>query len=230
MSLGVFWSLLNPLIMVGIYNFVFTKIFNNTSIAHYPLYLLIGIVFFNYFNMAWVSATSSITSNAGLVKRVKIPREVMPISTVLANAIHFAVQFSLVLVFTIAAGLKIGLSWFCLPFTIAILIMAASGVSLLTSALDVYFRDTRYVVESFALLLFWLTPIFYSDKMVPARYRTFYLLNPVTDVLIATRQIVIEGRMPDIDSLLYGFGGAAALFMVGFAVFEELKGRFADHL
>jgi ABC-type polysaccharide/polyol phosphate export permease len=230
MSLGVFWSLLNPLVLVGVYTFVFSKIFRNATIEHFPLYLLIGIICFNYFSLAWTTATYSLTSNSGLVKRINIPREAIPVSSVLANAIHFMVQFSLVLVFTLWLGIPIGFSWLWLPFIIVLLVLAVVGISLLTSALDVYFRDTRYLVESALLVLFWLTPIFYTEKMVPQEYRAFYLLNPITDAAIAMRQIIIEHRTPDLSPLVYAIATTCTLLVVGFAVFERTKSRFADHL
>ena len=230
MSLGVFWSLLNPLVLVGVYSFVFSRIFPNTTIAYFPLYLLIGIICFNYFSLAWTVATYSLTQNAGLVKRIKIPREAIPISSVLANAIHFIVQFSLVLAFTLRLGIPIGFSWLWLPVVIILLILSVVGISLLTSALDVYFRDTRYLVESTVLVLFWLTPVFYTEKMVPAEYRAVYLLNPITDAAIAMRQIIIEHRTPDLSALLYAMATACVLLVLGLAVFEQTKNRFADHL
>ena len=230
MSLGVLWSLVNPLVLVGVYSFVFTKIFPNQSIAHFPLFILIGIICFNYFSLAWTSATNSITSNSGLVKRVNVPREVIPLSAVLSNGIHFLMQFGLVLIFTLFSGLPVGLSWLCLPAVVLLLLLAVSGLALLTSALDVYFRDTRYLVESVVLVLFWLTPIFYSEKMVPAPYRTFYMLNPVAGVAIAMRQIVLEQRIPDFTPLFYASLTTGALLIIGNALFHELKKRFADHL
>ena len=230
MSLGVFWSLLNPLVLVGIYSFVFSKIFRNARIEHFPLYLLIGVICYNYFSLAWTAATYSLTSNAGLVKRINVPREAIPVSSVLANAIHFVVQFSLVLAFTLWLGIPVGFSWLWLPFVIVLLVLAVMGLSLLSSALDVYFRDTRYLVESAVLVLFWLTPIFYTEKMVPQEYRALYLLNPVTDAAIAMRQIIIEHRTPDLSAMVYAVATTCTLLVLGLAVFEQTKNRFADHL
>jgi len=230
MSLGVLWSLLNPLVLVAVYSFVFTKIFPNPGIRYFSLYALIGVICFNYFSLALTTATYSITSNAGLVKRVKVPREAIPISSVLANAIHFLLQFSLVLTFTVWLGIPVGLSWLWLPAVVALLILCVAGVALLTSAMDVYFRDTRYIVESAVMVLFWLTPVFYSEKLVPAAYRTWYMLNPVADAAVAMRQIVIEQRTPDASPLLYAAAGACFVLVSGTVVFEKMKSRFADHL
>lgn len=230
MSLGMFWSLLNPLVLMAVYTFVFTKIFRNTVIPHFPLYLLIGIVCYNYASLAWIAATYSITSNSGLVKRVNVPREVIPISALLANAIHFLVQLGLILLISVWVGVAPSIFWLWLPFLVILLILATSGISLLTSSLDVYFRDTRYIVESAALVLFWITPIVYSENMVPPEYRTWMLLNPLTGVIIAMREIILGRKNPDLTPLLYAAVATLGLLFVGIAVFEESKKRFADHL
>lgn len=230
MSLGILWSLLNPLVMVGAYSFVAANVFRNFSIPHYPLFVLCGVICFNYFSLSWIHATHSVTSSASLLKRLSLTREIIPVSTVLANGIHFLLQFGLMLVFTLASGIAITRSWLWLPLVLALLLLSVTGLALLFSAADVYVRDTRYVVESVCLILFWLTPVFYSETMVPAKYRTLYLLNPAASAIVAMRQIVLDHRAPDLDVLLFALLSTTALLITGLFVFNELKSRFGDHL
>jgi ABC-type polysaccharide/polyol phosphate export permease len=230
MSLGVLWSLLNPLIMVGVYSFVVGVMFRNLSIPHFPLFVLCGIICYNYFTLAWTQGTYSLTANAPLFRHVALAREVIPISSVLANGIHFLMQFGLVLVFTLASGLPVTLAWFWLPVPILILVASVSGLALLFSTLDVYLRDTRYVVESVCLVLLWLTPVFYSESMVPAKFRTLYLFNPISAAIVCFRQIVIGQRAPDFAPAQHGLILAGALLIAGFFVFDGFKKNFGDHL
>lgn len=230
MSLGLLWSLVNPLVMVAVYSFVMTNMFPNVNIKHFPLFALCGIICFNFFSLAWSQGTISVTANSFLMKRIPFPREIVPISVVLANGIHFLMQFALVLVFTLAGGLHVSASWLWLPVPILILMVSAVGLALLFSVADVFLRDTRYLVESACLVLFWLTPIFYSEKMVPVQYKALYMLSPITAAVVCLRQIVLEMRAPDIGPLVNGFASATFLLAIGFVVFDAAKRKFADHL
>ena len=230
MSLGVFWSLLNPLVMMAVLTFVFTKIFPNPSVRSFHVTALSGLVVFNFFSLAWQSATVSIYGNVGLIKRVPLARELLPVATVLANSLHFVIQIGLLIVLALIAGYGVNVYWLLLPVIFALEIVFVCGLSLITSALDVYFRDVRYVVESTTTVLFWMVPIFYSFAMIPNEYRALFQFNPVAAVVMACREIILESRMPA-ESLLMKLTAVSLAFLgVGLMVFRRLKDNFADYL
>jgi ABC-type polysaccharide/polyol phosphate export permease len=192
--------------------------------------VLCGIICYNYFTLAWTQGTYSLTTNSSLVKRVAVAREMIPISTVLANGIHFLMQLSLVLVFTLASGLPLTVEWFWLPVPIAMLIASVCGLALLFSTLDVYLRDIRYVVESACLILLWLTPVFYSETAVPQKLRPFFMFNPLGAAMMCFRQIVIGQQAPAFEPVQHGLISAGVLLLAGFLVFDGFKKNFGDHL
>jgi len=230
MSLGVFWSLLNPLVMLAVYLFVFTKLFKVNATPHFGLYILTGIIVFNFFSLAWAAGTSSLTDNAGLIKRLPVPREIVPIASVLSNTLHVGIQLGLLLLAAVVSGLGVNIYWFWLPIIWALGIIFTFGLALITSGLNVYLRDTRYIVESVCLIAFWFTPIFYLLSFVPERYRDIYLSNPVTAAIVAMRNVILEGQAPAASLLLKLMLGAIGSLVIGMAVFQKMKPGFYDHL
>jgi lipopolysaccharide transport system permease protein len=159
-----------------------------------------------------------------------VPRQVFPIAAVLSNCVHLSAQIALLLGLVVVSGRGVNLYWFWLPVIWGLEVVFVCGLGLIFSAIDVYVRDIRYVVESSNVVLFWLVPIFYPFSMIPERYQNIYQFNPVAALVLASRNILIEGTSPP-DSLLYRlFISSFVMLAIGSVAFGRMKRRFYDHL
>ena len=228
MSLGVLWSLVNPLVMMGVLSFVFGAI-HPLKRPYSPLFLLCGLLPYNFFSFAWLTGTRSVVDNAHFVKRVPFQRELLPVSVVLGNLVHYGIQLGLLLLATL---LLVGISWhwLWLPIVIGLQLIFVCGASLLTSSLNVYYRDVQYVVESVNLVLFWLVPIFYGFDDVPEDYAWLYEFNPLAAVILVLRRILLQGAPPPVWTLLKMVAVSLTSLAIGAYVFNRIKKNFSDFL
>ena len=229
MSLGVFWSVLNPLVMMSVLWFVFTKVLPN-RIPHFGVFALCGIVPYNVFTLSWLNGTNSIVDSAHFVKRVPVPREALPVATILSNCVHLSFQVVLLLAIVLATGFGINRNWWWLIVIWALEIIFVLGLSFVSSALSVYIRDVRYVVESANVVLFWLVPIFYDFSFVPPQFRDLYQFNPVAALVLASRNILLENTAPQPILMVKLAFSSVLMLCVGWFVFGRLKGKFYNYL
>jgi len=229
MSLGVFWSVLNPLVLMGVLTFVFTQIFPNPT-PHFPLFVMCGLVPYNFFVVAWISGTTSLVDNAALIKRIPVPREAVTLAAVLSNVLHLLIQIGLLFGLVFISGLSANRHWIWLPYIWAMEIIFVCGLSLASAALNVGIRDMRYVVESANTVLFWAVPVFYSFSMVPQRFKELYQYNPLAALILAMRTILIDSAPPRWELLAKLTFSSLVVFGLGAAVFARIKPKFYDYL
>jgi ABC-type polysaccharide/polyol phosphate export permease len=230
MSLGVFWSLLNPIIMVAVLTFVFTQVFTADDPRSFPLFVLCGLLPYNFFAQSWGAGTTSLLDNASLIKKIPVPRELIPVASVLSLALHLLIQICLLLAVALVSGFGFNWYWLWMPYLWGMEILFAIGFVMATSALAIYVRDIRYIVDSSNLVLFWLVPIFYPFSMVKPEFAGIYQLNPVAAIVLALRHILLEGMSPP-ASLLWKLSAVSITALaIGWTIFTRLKFRFYDHL
>ncbi len=229
-ALGFLWTFLNPLFQLIVYTIVFSVIMK-VGYEKYYLHLFTALVPWIFFSSSVAGGAGIIRAQSNLVNKIYFPREVIPISHVICQLINMLLTFLVVLAVVLVTGH--GLNGIALLYLIPVTIVEfflALGLTLITSVLTVFLRDIEYV--SGIILLAWqfLSPVMYGIDYVPEKYRTLYMLNPMTPIIIAYRDIFYWKRPPELGTL-----GLAALMgilsiVIGFIIFEKLKKRFSENL
>lgn len=238
--LGFVWSLLNPLAMMVVFTVVFSVLMPNNQIDNYPIFLLCGLLPWNFFTATIMTGANSIVANGNLVKKVFFPREVLPLATVLANLVNFLL--ALVVLFAVLLVFRMPWSpWlFLLPVVILIQTAFSLGIVFLLSTMQVYYRDTLIVLDVVLLAWFFLTPVFYSTNILPATYtlagvelpvsRLMYTLNPMASLINMYRDILYWGYRTDPDFFWRTSITAFGILAIGYWVFTRHSGDFGEEI
>lgn len=222
---GVLWSFLNPLLTMTVQYIVFSTVFQN-DIQNFPAYLLIGVVFFNFFSEVCGLGLMSIIGNAPLITKVYIPKCIFPISKVLSSFINFLLALLPLSAVLLLTGQRVTKAVFLLPFSLICLLLFCLGMVLLLSAMMVFFRDVQFLWNVVSLLWMYATPIFYPETIIPARFITLYKMNPLYHFIRFTRLILLDGASPEPQAYLFCVIAAVIPLLLGIAVFRKTQDRF----
>lgn len=245
-SLGIVWSLMRPLAQLLIYYVAIGQFLGAArSIPDFAIFVFTGLTAWALFSEITTAGTNSVVSNAGLVKKVYLPREIFPLAAVGASIFNFAVQLAILIVATLVLGrAPLHLDLLYLPLAVAVVLVFATALALVLSALNVYLRDVQHLIEILLLVLFWASPIVYSTGFVHHAiggtiWEDLYLGNPVTlSVLGMQRAIWVAGTTdaaqfwPDLLwlRLLVALVACTVLLWIGQRVFSRLQANFAQEL
>lgn len=227
--LGVIWALLNPLFLLIIYGFVFSLIMR-VQIENYFLFLFTGLLPWVFFRSSILTSANSVVGNASLVKKVYFPREILPITSVLSNLVNFLISLLVLFPALFIFGDGISVYVLLLPIIICIQVTLTIGLSLFFSAITVYLRDVRLILEVSMMALFYLTPIIYQVDMVPERFRSLMNINPLKPIIEAYQDILFYQIAPDYSNLVVVFLVSLMLLVVSFNIFNKLNRYFAEKI
>jgi ABC-2 type transport system permease protein len=241
-TLGFFWSLARPLAMLVVYFVAIGQFLGAArSIPDFAIFVFSGLTAWQLFSDIVITGTASIVTNAGLVKKVYVPREVFPLAVLGSSLFNFFIQIGILLAATAVMGkFPTGERWLFFPLGLAVVVVFATALALLLSAVNVYLRDVQYLVEISLMILMWASPIVYSWGLVrgeldPALER-LYLANPMTQVVLAFQKtfwVAGDGQPFPAGlgtSLLLTLGGSLVLLWVSQRVFSRLQSNFAQEL
>lgn len=236
--LGYLWSLARPFALFGVIYLVFSEFAKlGDKVPHYAVYILFSIVLFTFFTEIAGGSVQSLVARENLLRKVRFPRLVIPLSIVLVALFNVGMTMVAVIVFALASGVYPTWSWLELPVLVAVLLVFAAGIGMLLGALFVRFRDIAPIWDVVQQSLFYASPVLYVATMVPDRYQRAYLANPIASVLTEMRHAMIDPRarpvwvaIGDPLRLLIPGGIVVGAFALGLWVFQREAPRIAENL
>lgn len=227
--LGMLWTVLNPLMMMGVMTIVFSTLFKS-NIENFPVYFLTGNILFSFNSEATQQALMSIISNASLVKKIYIPKYLFPFSRVLSCLVNLFFSLIALIIVMVITKAPFFPTMLLIPIPIVYLIVFTTGISLILSSLTVFFRDIGHFYSVFILAWSYFTPIFYPESIIPSNYRWIIKANPLYHFINYLRMIVREGTIPNSAMNIQCFLISIVTLLLGIFIFMKKQDKFILHI
>jgi len=225
--LGFFWSLLTPMVYLGIFTFIFSNAFPN--IENYPLFAITALIFWTYFANSSIQIVGSLISSAGILKSVNVPSIIFPLSALLAETFNLVLSFIpfgiLMYVFGFSPGLEL---FFIFPAIVSFMLFTL-GFSLMLTALNVFYRDVGILWSTLMPALFYFTPIAYSYEVIPESYQWIVKFNPLFHFVELFRTILYYNKIPSMELIMVTSSLSIGFFVVGLFIYKRLERGFISN-
>jgi len=225
--LGFAWSMLNPLLMMLVLYIVFKNVFRFQQ-EHFDLYLLIGIIAWRFLANGTMTAMTSIAGRPSLVTKIYIPREILTFSVTMSTFISSILEFAVLIPLLLILGASLSFTILLFPLIHALFFLIVYGISLSLSSLYVYFRDLNQIWDIVLQAGFYTAPIIYPISLVPNEYMFYYMLSPITRLMMMYRDVLLYGTVPSIYDFLFVAGFGLICLAFGSLMFRRLSPRFAE--
>jgi ABC-2 type transport system permease protein len=227
---GFLWTMLNPLLLMIILTVVFSTMFRFEGIHHYPTYFLSEYLVFGFFAQTTNQSMASLGWNGALMKRVRVPKSIFAVSTTLSGLVNLSLAYIPLFIIMLATGAPICLTVLFLPVSFLLIAMFTLGVSLLLSAVAVYFEDVQHMYQVATVGLMYMTPIIYPIGIVPFRWLWVIRANPLTQLFKLARDPVYGCSLPGGHVILASGAAAVISLVIGWVVFHRLARGFYLHV
>ena len=227
--LGALWSFVNPLLTMSVQYVVFSTLFK-LDIQNYPVYLLSGIVLFNFFTESTNVAMYAVTGNAGLITKVYAPKYIYPVSKTLSTGINLLISLLPLFFMCMGTGVYPTKAWLLMPFVFVCLLVFCMGLSFILSAVMVFFRDMQFIWSVLTMVLTYATPVFYPEEILSEEMSAALEWNPMYHYITFIRTVIMEGISPEPWLYLKCALFSAAFFVLGIRVFRRLQDKFIFYL
>lgn len=227
--LGILWSFLNPLMTMAVQYFVFSTLFKSDT-PYYSVYLLTGLILYNFFSEACAMGLTSITGNAALIKKVYMPKLIYPVTKVMSSSVNFLISLIPLLGIMLLSGLKPTPALALLVYDFLCMLMFIMGMVLILSTLMTFFQDTQFLWSVVSMMWLYLTPIIYPESIIPAKFLTLYHMNPMYQYVAFARVCIINGTSPVPTAYLWCLISGGVFLLAGVAIFRRKQDQFVLHL
>lgn len=227
--LGFAWTLLNPLLFMGVYTFVFSVIMHS-AIQNYPLFLLSGLIPWMWFSGAISQAVTAILDGRAYVGKTLMPTELLVLVPVLSNGVNFVITILLLLPVSLFFHVNVLWAIVLLPLLTVIELCVTLGFSFLVATFNVFYRDLQQLVAYILTAGFFLTPIFYTRAAIPQHLQFIVEFNPVADLISAYQSVFYKGAMPDTGDVLSAAVFSIVILLIGIAYFNSKRDALGDQL
>lgn len=229
--LGYAWVVLNPFFQLLVLSFVFSTIFRVSSFnVPYSIFLIVGLLPWNFFSISLSTAVNSLVGNASLITKIYFPREILVYGTIMAKIVDFFYSCLILIIFFIYFKIQVttAIIW-VIPIFIIQLILTA-GLSLILASLNLFYRDIQYLLGLIINIWFYLTPVIYPIEQFPNKYRFIFQINPMSVIINAYRQVILGGKAPNLENLGITALTSIIFFIISFLLFKKAEGKFADYV
>lgn len=227
--LGAAWAILQPLALMLVFSVVFSLFLRvPTGDIPYPVFSYTALLPWTLFSGALSQAIPALVSNMNLVTKIYFPREILPLASIGAALVDFAVAGVVFIGLLVFYQVRVGWTVLLVPLILLIQLMLMLGVALPLAAVNVFYRDVRFVIPLLLQVWLYATPVIYPLELVPEGWRWVLALNPMVGIIEAYRAVVLRGLLPDWGLLGLSAAVSLALMLGGYALFKRLEPQFAD--
>jgi lipopolysaccharide transport system permease protein len=227
--LGYFWSLLEPMLMLLVLYLIFTNLMK-VQVKHYQLFLLLGIILWNFLSRATTIGMFSVVGKPGMVKKIYFPRDIFVISSCITALLMAIFESLIFILFMVYFRVPVSINLVYVPLILLCLFIISLGLSLALCSLNVFYRDIQFIWQVLLQIGFYATPILYTINIFPKNLQGFILLNPIARILNSARDTIIYSSPATPEDLLFMVISSIVFLLVGYIIFIRFEPRFAEEI
>ena len=227
--LGVLWSFIEPLLLLAVLFVVFSTMFK-FEIPNFPIYLLLGIVCYRFFQNGTTLALNSLTNRSATITQIYFPRSIPGLSAGITSAIMLIFELMVLGIFMAAFQFIPTITILLLPLVLMLELLLILGIALPLSVLNAKFKDTEFIWGVVLSAGFFLTPIFYQFDMLPEVVQNVLQFSPMVQIVTMAHHVVLYGMLPSVNTILYAVGSISVITAIGYLIFRKYQARIAEDM